>query len=208
MPIGAVAGREDAMKTSLREKIMKLRQDLGPEASHRYSMQIARRLFDTELYKKSHSIMAYMSFRSEVDTGHIIRYSLNSGKRIIIPITQKETRTLLLSEIRDPDSELVPGSYGILEPLPGHMKPYAKEDLDLILVPALAYDPRGFRLGYGAGYYDRFLSALKKPVPTIGLAFEIQVLTEVPTEATDIPVDYIVTENRIINCLDIRGHSS
>lgn len=196
------------MKTSLRQKIMKLRQDLDPEMSRRYSMQISNRLFDMELFKNAYSIMAYMSFRNEVDTNQIIQYSLNEDKRIIIPITQKESRTLLLSEIRNPESELIPGSFGILEPLPDRIRPFAKEDLDLILVPALAYDPRGFRLGYGAGYYDRFLSTLEKPVPTVGLAFEIQVLSKVPIEATDIPVDYIVTENRIINCRDIRGRSS
>lgn len=192
------------MKNKIRKDVLKLRQGLTPSQVRQKSLRIFERLENTDVFTGATSIMAYIAFRNEVDTLPIIRYCLSSGKKVIVPISKKKGRQLLLSELRDPDRELRPGTYGILEPLPQFIRPFPKEGLDLILVPAVAFDPSGYRIGYGAGYYDRFLGSLDKKIPAIGLAFELQLVDKVPAEPTDLPVDYIVTEDRIINCIDKR----
>jgi 5-formyltetrahydrofolate cyclo-ligase len=93
-------------------------------------------------------------------------------------------------------SELVGGAYGILEPR--MCRPVPVEDLQVIIVPALAVDKKGNRLGFGAGFYDRFLHDVQ--VPVIALTYDFQVVPKVPKEVTDVPVSFIVTENEIIRC--------
>jgi 5-formyltetrahydrofolate cyclo-ligase len=193
------------MKDLVRKKILALRQKLSPWEVQEKSLKIFRKLIEREDYNKSSNIMLYMPFRGEVDTMPIICHCLENSKKVIIPIAQKESKTLLLSELKAPEKELAPGTYGILEPLPQFIRPFPKENLDLILVPAVAFDLKGFRLGYGAGYYDRFLASLPAKVLTIGMAFELQIVEEIPVEATDLPVDYVITENQFINCLHNRS---
>jgi 5-formyltetrahydrofolate cyclo-ligase len=108
-----------------------------------------------------------------------------------------QTHTLLVSELTS-FGELRDGFYGIKEPMEEYVRPTSSEQLDLIIVPAVAYDRRGYRIGYGGGYYDRFLSSLDKDIVTIGIAFDIQIVGEVPVQPFDIPVDMVITESGII----------
>jgi len=188
------------MKQRIREEILGMRREIPHSQREEYSRSIFQRLIGLDLFKASQNIMAYVAFRNEVETLPVIRYCLSEGKRVHIPVSVPKTRDLLLSELKDPERDLRPGTYGVPEPAPEFMRPFPKEDLDLILVPAVAYDEKGFRIGYGAGYYDRFLDGLTRVVPSIGLAFELQIIDRVPAEPTDRPVDYIVTENRLIDC--------
>ncbi|MDD2573522.1 MAG: 5-formyltetrahydrofolate cyclo-ligase [Firmicutes bacterium] len=188
------------MKQRIREEILGMRREIPHSQRKEYSLSIFQRLIGLDLFKASHNIMAYVAFRNEVETLPVIRHCLLEGKRVLIPVSVPKTRELLLSELKDPERDLRPGTYGVPEPAPEFMRPFPKEDLDLILVPAVAYDEKGFRIGYGAGYYDRFLDGLTRVVPSIGLAFELQIIDRVPAEPTDRPVDYIVTENRLIDC--------
>ncbi len=136
--------------------------------------------------------MFFASFRSEVETGPMIRHALASGKRVILPkVSGKE---LALFEIRDLDKDVAPGAWDIPEPVTSH--PAELAEIDLIITPGAAFDERGNRLGYGAGFYDRILSAFTGT--TIALAFEAQIVPEVPTDEHDIPVKKIVTEKRVI----------
>jgi len=136
--------------------------------------------------------MFFASFRTEVDTLPMIRHSLALGKRTILPkVKDKELR---LFEIRDVDKDIAPGVWGI--PEPREVLPVTIDDVDFMIVPGLAFDLNGNRLGYGAGFYDRILPLFKKE--TAALAFEIQIVSEVPISALDIPVKKIVTEKRII----------
>jgi len=190
------------MKNQLREKILKLRQKLHQSQIEVKSQKIFQNLILMDIFKDSKNIMAYMAFRNEVDTLPVINYCLCNDKKIILPISIKETRQLVLSELKDPDKELRKGTYGIKEPAPEYVRLFSPKELDLILVPAVAFDLNGYRLGYGGGYYDRFLSSLTGKIPTVGLAFEMQIIQKIPAESTDQPVDYIATEKKIIDCVN------
>lgn len=188
------------MKQKMREKILEARQQMPPALRHEHSLSIFNILIGLDPFKNSTVVMAYIDFKNEVETMPIIEHCLSEKKRIVVPVSIPKTRQLLLSELRDPKRELRPGTYGVPEPAPEHIRPFPAEDLDLILVPAVAFDTQGFRIGYGAGYYDRFFAALTRRVPSIGLAFESQLVDRVPAEPTDWPVDYIITEEEFIDC--------
>jgi 5-formyltetrahydrofolate cyclo-ligase len=136
--------------------------------------------------------MFFASFRTEVETGAMIRRVLSSGKRVVLPKVQG--KELALYEIHDFDHDVVPGAWGIPEPKAA--KPARLEDIDLMIMPGAAFDASGNRVGYGAGFYDKLLPAFKNM--TIALAFEAQIVQAVPSDPHDVPVNKIVTEKRII----------
>jgi 5-formyltetrahydrofolate cyclo-ligase len=113
----------------------------------------------------------------------------------VVPISDKATKTMRHSELLSL-SELVGGPYGILEPR--MCRPVPVSELQVVVVPALAVDSKGRRLGFGAGFYDRFLAGVT--VPTIALVYDFQIAANVPQENTDIPVSYAVTDTGIIRC--------
>ncbi len=136
--------------------------------------------------------MFFASFRSEVETAPMIRKALASGKRVILPkVAGKE---LSLFEIKDFDKDVAPGAWGI--PEPRERFPARLDEVGLIIVPGAAFDERGNRIGYGAGFYDKLLLAFKKP--TVAVAFEVQIVHSVPIDSHDVPVQKIVTEKRVI----------
>lgn len=141
-------------------------------------------------------VHTYVSSKeNEADTHELIRVLLKQKKRVIVPIADPATKTMLHSELRSL-SELKPGAYGILEPTMQRLVPASLPGV--IVVPAVAVDRSGNRLGYGAGFYDRFLQ--ERNCPTVTIVYDFQVVERVPTEKTDIPVSYIVTEQEIIRC--------
>jgi 5-formyltetrahydrofolate cyclo-ligase len=188
------------MKQKLREEILILRRQMPPTLQREYSRLIQKKLLELEAFARSVNVMAYVAFRNEVETMPIIWRCLSEGKKVVVPVSVPKTRELLLSELKDPERELIPGTFGVPEPAPGYIRPFPAEDLDLILVPGVAFDEKGFRLGYGAGYYDRFFERLTRRVPSIGLAFELQIIDRVPADPTDQPVDFVLTEKRLIDC--------
>ena len=136
--------------------------------------------------------MFFASFRSEVDTAPMIRRSLAEGKRVILP--KVRGKDLALFEVNEFDKDVSAGAWGIPEP---HEKnPVTLDTVNLIIVPGLAFDELGNRLGYGAGFYDRILPFCQGV--TIALAFEAQMVPQVPVSAHDVPVKKIVTEKRVI----------
>jgi 5-formyltetrahydrofolate cyclo-ligase len=188
------------MKQKLREEILILRRQMPPTLQREYSRLIQKKLLELEAFARSVNVMAYVAFRNEVETMPIIWRCLSEGKKVVVPVSVPKTRELLLSELKDPERELIPGTFDVPEPAPEYIRPFPAEDLDLILVPGVAFDEKGFRLGYGAGYYDRFFERLPRRVPSIGLAFEIQIIDRVPADPTDQPVDFVLTEKRLIDC--------
>ncbi|SCG83897.1 5-formyltetrahydrofolate cyclo-ligase [Proteiniborus sp. DW1] len=185
-------------KRALRSEILSKRKALSKEEVNKKSSAISNLLFSTEQYKKSKYIMCYIDFRNEVRTEEIIRMALNEDKNIIIPISIVETKQLVLSQLLDYDKELESGTYGILEPKKEFIREVNPELIDLVLMPGVAFDRRGYRIGYGGGYYDRFLTRIVDSVPKIALAFDLQLVPHVRKGRYDIPVDYIITEKEII----------
>ena len=190
-------------KKALREAMIKKRKEITQDEKAKKSNAIKEKLFETEHYKNADFIFTFISTDEEIDTHNIIRESLKKGKRIGVPITLPKERKLVVSEIKDFDNELEMGFYGILSPKKEYIREISPNEVDVVLVPGLIFREDGFRIGYGGGYYDRFLRDAKSAVK-IGLCYEIQIDEDIPIEMHDIPVDYIITEKRIIDCKNNR----
>lgn len=188
------------MKKILRKEILEARKSMDPVDVSSKSDSIADALFGSEFYRDSKVIMAYIDFRNEVKTKRFIKQAVADGKRVVIPISVVETRQLILSEIIDYDNELESGAYGILEPKPEFIREVDPLEVDLVLVPGVAFDEKGYRIGYGAGYYDRFLERVRPSIPKVALAFELQMVEDACPDEHDFPVEYVVTESRLICC--------
>lgn len=151
----------------------------------RKSQSIKRKLFRTSVFKKAKVVMFYLSFGGEVDTQEMIKAAQKLGKIVAVPICAGNRRVIRPCRLTD-KSKLKKGPYGICEPA---VKNLIKiKDLDLVIVPGLAFDKEGNRLGRGRGCYDYFLKKLSKDIPTIGLAFDFQILPTLPTTKTDTKV--------------------
>jgi 5-formyltetrahydrofolate cyclo-ligase len=140
--------------------------------------------------------LIYVSKGTEVDTHGLIQQLLAMGRRVCVPLFDGVQKQYVASELRDFALDLRPGQFGILEPMPEAVRPVTGDLIDVVLVPGLAFDETGKRLGRGMGYFDRILRDVHGI--KIVLAYDFQVLSEVPTEAHDTPVDFIVTEKRIL----------
>lgn len=184
---------QSKLKDDLRQRVLGERFKLSAGERRAKSRKIEERLFSLEEFQKASSILFYASFRSEVETWDMIRRALSSGKHVFLP--RVKGRGLLLFRIRDFDRDVEPGAWGILEPK-NDSSPAKIDDIDLVVVPGAVFDERGQRLGYGAGFYDRLLSSFGGM--TVGLAFELQIVPEVPAGPHDVPVKKIVTEKRVI----------
>jgi 5-formyltetrahydrofolate cyclo-ligase len=141
-------------------------------------------------------ILAYAAVRDEVDTQFILSLALAAGKVVALPHADWGRHRLHPVRLRDPEN-LLPTRSGIPEPPPPH-EPVALEDIDLVLLPGLAFDAYGHRLGYGGGFYDSLLARLPARALCWGLAFDAQILPEVPVGAHDHPVHAILTESRFL----------
>ena len=186
------------MKKTLRQKMLKKRSDVNKSEILEKSNQIKKRLFKTKELNQAHTILFYISYDNEVYTHDMIKECISNGKHVIVPITDKENRFLILSKLENWEN-LDCGAYGILEPRKEHVKEISIDLIDLIVIPGVAFDEHGNRIGHGMGYYD---GLLKNSINAthIGLAFEFQIVDTIPVEEHDINVDKIVTEKRIIAC--------
>jgi 5-formyltetrahydrofolate cyclo-ligase len=180
------------LKTSLRKQVAQARDGLSREAREFKSREVEKRLYSLPEFRAAGAIMFFASFRSEVDTVTMIRHVLAAGKRVFLP--KVKGRDLALFEIKDFDRDTAPGAWDI--PEPRETMPVTIHEVDLMIVPGLAFDENGNRLGYGAGFYDRILPTYRRM--TVALAFEEQIVPDVPVSIHDIPVKKIVTEKRII----------
>ena len=186
------------MKHSLRQQILEKRDCLSKEEVTEKSQKIIENLKATKEYRTSSSILFYVSFNNEVSTVELIKELLkNKEKKVLVPYVEKNNPLLQLSELKSFD-ELEPKTFNILEPKDELIRKFDPNKLDLILIPGIAFDLAGHRIGYGYGYYDRFLKKLKSNAKKIGLAFDFQVVEKIAESPHDIPVDYIITEKRII----------
>ena len=187
-------------KKSLRKHMIRKRAELSENDIKCKSQIISNTLFNLREYKKSNFIFSFISFKDEVNTHGIIKESIHIGKRIGVPITISETKKMEVSELMDFDKELTLGFYNILTPKDEFIRIVSPELVDLVLVPGVAFDRRGYRVGYGGGYYDRFLSKIDNVIK-IGLCFEMQMIQEAPIDSYDIPVDFILNEKELIQCV-------
>lgn len=190
------------LKKQLRKEIIARRNSLAAVDREEKSALITRRVLALPFWEQARIIMCYVSFGSEVNTFPLITTALEQGKRVAVPLCQPEGRRLLAAEVSDFPGDLRPGTWGILEPRPETLRPLAPGFIDLVLVPGVAFDRAGNRLGYGGGYYDRFLATLRPGARAIALAFSEQIVADVYPQAHDRPVDMVITDGGIITRKD------
>lgn len=193
----SVIAEKDARnyKKELRRIFLKTRSELAAEDIIEKSAKIMSRLFSLSEFRGAKTIMFYVDAGNEVKTRDGLTKALSEGKRVVVPKVKKGYG-LLAIEIKSLD-ELSPGTFGILEP--AGEKGISPEEIDLVVVPGVAFDKRGNRMGYGAGYYDSFLPKLRPEVKKVAVAFEMQVTDSLPAEEHDVKMDLIITENTIYN---------
>ena len=193
-------------KAAIREQARKNR--IAQKNKDEVSRGICAKFTSLPAHASANTVMWYVDAGSEVRTRHALPFALSLGKRIVVPWCVVETNQLELFLLEDM-SELVEGAYKILEPkaelraLP--TKTIQPEELDLVMVPGTAFDPRGGRMGQGKGYYDRLLSRVRRDAPLVGLAFDCQIFDEIPVAPHDVFMDLVLTESRKLNGLGRKG---
>jgi len=163
-------------------------------------MEIMDQVLHLHEYVRARGIACYVNKDSEVDTRPLIRKALDSNKRVLVPVVKKGDIDLFFSEVKDFGKELAPGSFNIPEPKEEFLRPESLDAVDIIFVPGIVWDKEGYRLGWGRGYFDRVLKKLPEHVRSIGLSFNLQLVSQVPRDQFDLPVNTVVTESRVVRC--------
>jgi 5-formyltetrahydrofolate cyclo-ligase len=180
-------------KESVRKILRQKKEAMLPEERLSKSQRICRHLMN--VISDGETVMVFTSKEKEVNTRPLIMALFGQGNPVVVPIIVKEDYSLRLSYLRD-FSALVPSTFGVPEPI-GSEIPAAADDIDTIILPMLGFDRTGGRIGYGAGYYDRFLS--KNPgLRKIGIAFACQEVDNLPVDENDIRMDAIITEDGMV----------
>lgn len=173
-------------KTELRQYIRLQKRAMTPRQIEEKSAALAARLFETELYRKAKTVYGYLPYNQEVRTVPILERALLDGKRVAVPkVYGDQMRFIYLQDL----TLVEKSSFGIPEPVAD--EPVAREEDALILMPGLAFDPMGHRIGYGGGFYDKYLQDQPNH-PTVALCYDFQMLPQLDTEEHDIPVDLVL----------------
>ncbi|NLP47624.1 MAG: 5-formyltetrahydrofolate cyclo-ligase [Clostridiales bacterium] len=183
-------------KNLLREKSKAYRENLNPDEKERLDRKISNRFLNLWHYREADLILIFVSTEVEVDTYLIMADALQKGKRVAVPRCVEGTRNIEYYLIDSPD-DLEPGTFGVPEPNPQKNLKLTEFDGAVCVVPALVYDKSGFRIGFGKGYFDRFLSSVQ--LKTIGLIYDACLLDSVPRGKYDKRIDMIVTESKILD---------
>ena len=173
-------------KTALRRSIAAQKKAMTPEEIESKSAKLTEAFLATEQYRKANTIYGYLPYNQEVRTVPLLERALADGKRVAVPkVYGDEMRFLYIEDM----AGVAPGSYNIPEPIAD--EPVANDSEALVLMPGLAFDPAGNRMGYGGGFYDRFLQD-EPNHPTVALCYDFQMLPQLETEEHDIPVDLVL----------------
>lgn len=181
----------------IRRAVLARRDAILPADREEWGQAIRRRFWTLPDLQGALVLHLSLSIGSEVPTDELIAEARGRGLRVVVPVTLVADRRLLLSEFPGPDA-MVTGPFGIREPRPDRRMPVDVTEVDLLVIPGVAFDPEGHRLGWGAGFYDRLLAGAQTRVPIVALAYECQMVPAIPTQEHDVRVSIIVTEGRII----------
>jgi 5-formyltetrahydrofolate cyclo-ligase len=184
-----------SFKKKLRKEIREKRGSIPVSKRKDKSKIIAEKFFLTDYYTKSHNILAYYPFGSEIDTSLVIIRALENNKGIILPkIFGQDLKLYYLDKLSE---QLEKNKYGIMEPIPRFCRPAKIKDIDLAIIPGLSFDKNLNRLGYGRGFYDRLLTLIPSKIKKIAFCFNIQVIDKIPATEHDIKIDVLITESKI-----------
>ena len=181
-------------KGQLRREILKRREEVSYSEMLSVTRAVREHVRTWSVFRSAACICCYISVRNEMPTPGIILRALEIGKKVIVPKVFGDD--LRFFEIRSLTEDLSRGTFGVLEPIESRCAEVPASEADVCLIPGVVFDERGNRIGYGKGYYDRFLRGIPASVPTLGLAYDFQVFREIPCCATDVPVRWLVTPSR------------
>ncbi|MFH1519760.1 MAG: 5-formyltetrahydrofolate cyclo-ligase [Candidatus Omnitrophota bacterium] len=185
-------------KQEIRQKLLKRLLSLTKDEIKRRSKNVADRLSELPVYKEAKAIMVYYPLPGEVDILDKIREDIGS-KRFCFPVMDLEAKNLRIFESTNLDTDLCLGPWGVMQPDTKRTKEVDIRDIDVVIVPGLAFDRQNNRLGRGAGFYDRFLRNINPPTKKVGIAFEFQILENLPINLPwDQKVDTVVSERLVI----------
>ena len=179
-------------KQKLRERMLSELSGLKEVDRTNKSLSIKEKLFATSEFRKAKIILFYASLKNEVNTDEMIKEAQAQGKLIGLVSVFEKDKKLVPYLVSDIDTELKMGAYGIMQPNKELAKSISLDQLSLVIVPGLAFDSKGNRLGRGKGYYDRFLKTLPQDISTIGLAFDFQIVDDLPHSSQDSPVKKLI----------------
>jgi len=192
-------------KKRLRKEIIDTRNNLSITERFEATKKIKDALFSLPEFMDAKSVHFFVSFGSEVITSEMIKDAIKMGKSVVVPFVDREKKELRLSELKDFFKELEAGYWGILEPKKEYRREASIDDVDLMVMPGVAFDEKGHRLGYGMAFYDKLLTSREKNMPLIAIAFDMQVVDDVPVAGHDVLIDKIVTEKRVIDIKKAKG---
>jgi 5-formyltetrahydrofolate cyclo-ligase len=175
--------------------VQKIRDSIPNTEKEQMDAAVAAHLFSWEIYRSSKVLFCFVSFRSEINTFPIIEQSFKLKKEVSVPKVNLSTGEMHAFLIEDLDFSLEPGYYGILEPVTA-CRELDYHRLELIITPGLAFTLQGERLGYGGGFYDRFMGRHSQTI-SCALTYNRLILSELPVKEHDLPVDYVITESGV-----------
>ena len=183
------------MKQQLRRRMIKKLRTIQNRSE--LEKAIHHRLIETSLWQQSETIGFYYSTAMEWDTHRLIKQALFEGKVVSLPRTNRLDKSMVFYRYKTQDS-LENVYRNLWEPIPDEKRIIKAHEHDLMLVPGIVFDKGGYRIGYGGGYYDRYLG--KFPQHTIAIAVDDQIVDKIPRELHDLPVNKIVTNTQVIDC--------
>ena len=187
-----------ARKSEIRRDTVARRDALTKKQHAEKSGAIMERLFEFANFLESRIVLFYLSHKSEVDTEPMIRKALALEKIVALPLIDEEKGGIVPFKVDNLDGDTGPGYRGIREPIPQRCKEIPVQQVNLAIIPGIAFDVRGGRIGYGTGFYDRFIPDLDITTRKVALAFECQIVPQIPMEPHDRYTDIIITEERIV----------
>ncbi|PUU91833.1 MULTISPECIES: 5-formyltetrahydrofolate cyclo-ligase [Halanaerobium] len=185
-------------KEELRKKYLKERSEIPQNKISSWSQKINKQFLKLPQLETAKKVMAYASMRKEIETFDLMEELLDQGYLLYLPYTRKDQIDLGTAQINNLDSDLKEGVYGVQEPVARIRGEEVPEDLDLIIVPGACFTPEGYRIGYGGGYYDSFLSKHADGALKVGFCYDRFIVDSIPVEDHDVPVDLIITEKEVI----------
>ena len=180
-------------KTNIRTRILELLRNQKEEDRQKKSLAILDALLVRPEFQNAKTILFYASFDGEVETFAMMERAQQLGKRIALPMIIRDQKGIVPTLVQNLAEDLEKGPYGILQCRQDRTEQIGLEEIDLVIVPGIAFDRHNSRLGRGQGYYDRFLESLPKDTPAIGLAFDFQLFDRLPSHAHDKSVSYVIT---------------
>ena len=188
-------------KQQIRKTILTARDQLPPDMRVACNAAITERLLQLQAYRGAETVLGYMNFGSEYASELWVAAALESGKRMVLPKVNRHTNLLDLYWVTDLDNQLAAGLWGIREPVVERCERLNDiNEVEFALLPGIAFSRDGARLGYGGGFYDKLLASLPHRPRLATAAFSLQIVTMIPQEATDVKVEWIVTQDETIGC--------